>query len=140
MLGLSAVNGAGNARSLLIARRAAWTESPVFALRREPRRSAERRARPKHFQVATSDGVARAAPAAFSDGNIREGGAAVEYAPVGAPSPSWGLFAVAWQNSDAMRIARTRSLLPHLSPQAGEGAELLPKRFALYTPRLSISE
>ena len=62
----------------------------MYALRQEPRRSAERRARPKRAVSVRRSLVARAAPEAFSDGNIQGCGVAVDDAPVGAPPPLHG--------------------------------------------------
>jgi hypothetical protein len=75
------------------------------AARGKPRWSAERRARPKRVAAVTSQGVARAAPEACWDGNVATRGAALDYAPVGAPPPS---FICPGGNVSCPAVPRTR--------------------------------
>jgi hypothetical protein len=58
-IAVSAILSGGNAFASCFARSAAWAEPWHSFAWQAPRRSAERRARPKRFRMATSEGVAR---------------------------------------------------------------------------------
>jgi len=69
----------------------------------------------KRMVRASESFVARAAPAAFADGNIRECGAAVDDAPSGAPPPFFveaRFVPCRLQNSDAMHRENGNLFLP----------------------------